>query len=291
MSAYDYIAAIYNPNSTNDAKLRATKFKDAAKKRGVTVHLHPTDHRGHARTYGYDFTLKHKRPLLISVSGDGGYNELVDGVMAAKRASKSRRPVVAVIGAGNANDHKRTTRGDTPLIKLIDKEPKTLDLLRMQSKGVDRYAHSYIGLGITPEVGMELNRHTLSPGRELFIAWQAFWKFRPFTIKRSGKKEKFSSIIFANINGMAKVIRLNESTGVRDGKFDLIAFPYKGKLHLAFELFRSALFGNSDAPEYSRYTFRTTHELAVQLDGEIETVPANTEVKITSEKEAIESLY
>ena len=291
MSAYDYIAAIYNPNSTNDAKLKATKFKEAAKKRGIVVHLHPTDHQGHARTYGYDFTLKHKRPLLISVSGDGGYNELVDGVMAAKSASKSRRPVVAVIGAGNANDHKRTTRGDTPLIKLIDKEPKTLHLLRMRSKGVDRYAHSYIGLGITPEVGIELNKHTLSPGKELVIAWRAFRDFKPFVVKRDGKREKYSSIIFANVNGMAKVIRLNESTSIRDGKFDLIAFPYRGKIRLAFDLMRSALFGNSDAPEYSSYGFRTTAKLAVQLDGEIETIPENSEVKITSEKEAIESLY
>jgi hypothetical protein len=57
------------------------------------------------------------------VSGDGGYNEVVDGVMQAGDTGT----VCAVMAAGNANDHRRTTgtvfrRGEKP-IQLVYNGP------------------------------------------------------------------------------------------------------------------------------------------------------------------------
>ena len=46
------------------------------------VRLSPTQHAGHARDLAR-WEAQTGSPLIISVSGDGGYNEVVDGVMQA----------------------------------------------------------------------------------------------------------------------------------------------------------------------------------------------------------------
>lgn len=290
---YDFIAVIYNPNSTNDAEAKAKRFASAALKARFRVKLRATTRAGHAREMAREFTLRYQRPLLIAASGDGGYNEVINGVMDAKKTDATRRPVVAIIAAGNANDHKRLTRGNTPLITLlIRNKPKPLELLHIVCGDVDRYAHSYIGLGITPEVGIELNRHQLNRWRETLIVLNAFRKFQPFYIERSGKRRKLSSLIFANLPGMAKVIKLDtEQNSLHDGKFEVITFRYRGKFILLLDLLRSVVRGNAKALQVAEYSFKTVHKTAIQLDGEIETLPARRKATVSCVQTAIESLY
>lgn len=287
------ITVIYNPNSTNNAAAKAKRFARVAQKAGYSVRLYATAHAGHAREIARELTVKYERPLIIASSGDGGYNEVINGVMDGKVDSPSYRPVVAVIAAGNANDHKRMTRGDTPLITLLKRnDPKPLELLHLSCGDIKRYAHSYIGLGITPEVGIELNRHDLNRWREMVIVLDAFRRFQPFRIVRDGKKLKLSSLIFANIAGMAKAIKLDtEGNSLSDGKFEVITFRYRGKLVLLLDLLRSVVRGNAKAPQVSSYRFTTTVKTPVQLDGEIEMLPANRKVQVRCVQGQIESFY
>jgi diacylglycerol kinase (ATP) len=76
--------------------------------------------------------------------------EVVDG----GHAGRDDKAVCAVKAAGNANDHRRTT-ARRPLIDAITAgEVRRIDLLRLAiGDGVraqTHYAHSYIGLGLTP---------------------------------------------------------------------------------------------------------------------------------------------
>lgn len=287
------IVVIYNPNSTNNAAAKAKRFYRVAQKSGYTVRLLATTHAGHAREIARELTVRYKRPLIIASSGDGGYNEVINGVMDGKTDSPSHRPVVAVIAAGNANDHKRMTRGSTPLITLLKRnDPKPLELLHLSCGDVKRYAHSYIGLGITPEVGIELNRHDLNRWREIAIVLGAFWRFQPFRIVRQGKKLKLSSLIFANIAGMAKAIKLDiRGNSLSDGKFEVITFRYRGKLILLLDMLRSVIRGNAKAPQVSSYSFTTTAKTPVQLDGEIEMLPSNRKATVRCVQGQVESLY
>ena len=120
---FDHIAVIYNPNSTGNAEKLAKSFASSVKKHkkatGVPVTLVPTKRARHAIELSKTIASTYKRPLIISSSGDGGYNEVVNGVMQAISRHHSARPVVAVLAAGNANDHKRVMRGDEKLINLI----------------------------------------------------------------------------------------------------------------------------------------------------------------------------
>lgn len=291
---FDCIVAIYNPNSTNDAKDKAESLRDEAATHDIKIKLVPTDHPGHAAEIAKDVVASHTSPLLISVSGDGGYNELINGVTGATIHTKKKQPTVAILAAGNANDHKRSTRGDTPLIELIRKGvPRPLDLLRVQAGTLDRYAHSYIGFGITPEVGVQLNKHELNRINEVTLVFRSLARFQPFRIKRQNSITSYSNLIFANISGMSKVIKL-DTTGnkLRDGKFEVIADEWHGRWRLVFHLLKLVVVGHRHAPKFEQYTFETVDlETLVQLDGEVEKIPAKTSVHVTAERGAVLSLY
>lgn len=293
MTSFDYIVAIYNPNSTNNAEQKAKHFKKRAADAGYKVVLQPTGHRGHAVEIAKKVVKEYTRPLLISVSGDGGYNELINGVLTAKHGTK-KEPVVAIIAAGNANDHKRTTRGDTPLLTLVKRgNPRPLDLLHLDAGKVQRYAHSYIGFGITPDVGIELNKHDLNRFLEIILVLRSFASFTPFRIHRDGSEQAYANLIFANVSSMSKVLKLDTAANtLRDGKFEVIADEWKGKMRLLLHLLKLVIVGHQHAPKFTQYQFTTVDPLTyVQLDGEIEKISKNTTVTITAKQAALLSLY
>ena len=58
-----------------------------------------------------------------------------------------------------------------------------LDLLRLTIGSDVRYAHSYIGLGITPVVALALERGNKGSLRELWTTGREFLRFAPFEIE------------------------------------------------------------------------------------------------------------
>lgn len=299
MPAFDHIAIIYNPNSTGSAPAMAEKLAQQIADRrddiGIEASLTPTEAAGHAIELARDIAAAHTRPLIISVSGDGGYNEIINGAMQAKDADSSAAPVVAVIGAGNANDHRRVMR-DEPLIDLIVRaDIKRFDLLHVGASSHDyslsRYAHSYVGFGITPEVGNELNKRSKNLLSEISMILKTYRRYAPFTVERDGSAKVLDNLVFANINEMAKIIKLDDENTVRDGKFEVIELGHRSKLHMLGTLLRAAIVGFSNPPSYSSYSLRVRDALPIQLDGEIEKLPENTDVTVTSKHKAIDSLF
>ena len=299
MPVFDHISIIYNPNSTGDAPTLAHELKQRIdrnhKSIGTKASLTPTKHAGHAIELAKKIALKYERPLIVSVSGDGGYNEVINGAMQAKEQSKTARPVTAVIGAGNANDHRRVTR-DEPLIELIKRgQPKPMDLIRISAKTkgfeLNRYAHSYIGYGVTPQVGHELNQHGKSLLHEIKSILKTYRTYAPFEIERDGKRLILDNLVFANINEMAKFIKLDEENTIHDDRFEVIELHHRSKLRMLGTLLRAALVGFKNPPSYSQYELKSFEKLPIQLDGEVEWLPANCRAVVTSEHAAIDSLF
>ena len=259
--------------------------------------LYPTKRAGDAIEMSYDIASKYARPLIISVSGDGGYNEVINGVMAARKLFPAQKPVVAVMAAGNANDHRRVMRAeDTPLIRLIKKaEIKSFDLISMSAKAkgfeLQRYAHSYIGLGITSEVGHALNQMGKNRWNEVWLTLKTLKEFVPFELTRDGVTKLYDSIVFANINEMAKFVKLDSKNTVHDDQFEVVAVRHRGAFHTVKSIVTALVHGFKNAPSYSTYSFQLPHEQHAQLDGEIVELPENTSITIKSHHEAIDSLF
>ncbi|MBO0745819.1 MAG: acylglycerol kinase family protein, partial [Candidatus Dormibacteraeota bacterium] len=146
VTSFDRVVVIFNPASSGPAEELAEDLRRdlASRLPTMPVSVSPTQRAGHARELARG-AAGTGRPLIVSVSGDGGYNEVVNGVM----ESGSTDAVCAVRAAGNANDHRRATR-ERPLAEAIEAgQIRRIDLLRLTvgagTTAHRQYAHSYIG--------------------------------------------------------------------------------------------------------------------------------------------------
>ena len=285
---FDAVEIVYNPNSTGNATERAQELADELAKRApdLPVTMRPTERAGHGREIARD-AARSGRPLVVSVSGDGGYNDVVNGLMDAE----VDEVFAAVLAAGNANDHRRTTR-ERPLADgIIDGDVSRLDLLRMSvGDGAPRYAHSYIGLGITPTVALELEKGGKGSIREVISTIRSFARFRPFEIETDTGTERFDSVIFANIREMAKFAELSDEGRPDDGRFEVIILRHTAKWRVLFTAAKAALRGLGPQPTAREYRFRTRDPMPVQVDGEVDEFERGAAVTVAIAPGAVQTV-
>jgi len=293
MSPFDRVVLIFNPKSTGQAQERAEELRRDLGRRvpGLAVDLMPTEHAGHATELSRAAAAD-GRPLVVSVSGDGGYNEVVNGVMQAGNAGASS----AVLAAGNANDHRRSTE-ELPIAEGIAQGPVSrIDLLRLSAggaaDGLVRYAHSYIGLGLTPVVAVELEKGDKGSLREMFTVVRTFVRFRPFEIElEDGSRQRFDSLVFANIAQMAKVATLAKETGTPDdGMFEVITLRHTAKWRILATAVKASIAGLGKQPSVHSYAFTTVTPLPLQVDGEVMDLPAGATVRVDIASRAIQTV-
>jgi diacylglycerol kinase (ATP) len=282
VARFDRIVVVFNPKSTGKAPELAEQLRGELARRLPTtpVRLSPTQRAGHARVLARE-AARTGRPLIVSVSGDGGYNEVVDGAMQAANPDV----VCAVLAAGNANDHRRVTR-NRPLAEAIEAaEVRRIDLLRLTigdgPTARTSYAHSYIGLGLTPVVAVDLEKGGKGSLLEIVSVVRTFARFRPFTIAlEDGSRQRFDSLLFANIAEMAKYATLSDAGRPDDGRFEVITLPHTAKWRVVAVAVKAAIRGLGPQPTATRYAFTTLKPIPLQLDGELLTLGAGTPVSV-----------
>jgi diacylglycerol kinase (ATP) len=268
---FDRVLLIFNPNSTGDAAGTADQLRLTLEDRfpGLPVQLQPTARAGHARELARE-GARHGRPLIISVSGDGGYNEVVNGIMDAANPAAT----AAVAAAGNANDHRRVTREHSIEDAVGLGHVVQMDLLRLtiENDGAPqtRYAHSYIGVGLTPVVAVELEKGGKGSLRELFTVVKTFLRFRPFAIElEDGERLVIDSLLFANLPEMAKVLKISENSDPDDGRFEVIVLEHRPRWRVLGTALRAATRGLGRQPATRDYRFRALKPMPLQIDGEV----------------------
>jgi diacylglycerol kinase family enzyme len=220
----------------------------------------------------YEFATAKKRPLIISAS--------------LKAQAEGAQPICAVLPSGNANDHARTMHSE-PLGELIVRGKVTeLDVLRVTALGEDgtevsRFAHSYTGVGLTPTVAVELNKHTLNTLKEAWIVIRTFWHYRPVTIIRRGKTSLVDSIICSTIPAMAKVLTISKKANPRDGQFEVAIFRHHRKASLAFRLIKGFFTYLGAQYQTDEFTFTLVAAAPMQIDGEVMALDKNTKVTVS----------
>jgi diacylglycerol kinase (ATP) len=288
VTPFDRVVVIYNPNSTGPATRLAEELRDDLGTRlpDLSVTMSPTEHAGHARELARE-AAGSGRPLIVSVSGDGGYNEVVDGAMQAGNTDV----VCAVMGAGNANDHRRAT-GEQPLVDaIVAADVHRIDLLLLTTGADKRFAHSYIGMGLTPIVAIDLEKGGKGSFREIISVIRTFSQFRPFTIRtEDGRTRRFDSLLFANIAEMAKYATLSENGRPDDGKFEVVTLPHTAKWRVLAVAVRAAVRGLGPQPTAKHYAFTTLKPTPLQLDGELLELDAGTAVRVDLIPKALATL-
>jgi diacylglycerol kinase (ATP) len=293
VSSFDRIVIIFNPQSTGNAPRSAEELRADLARRlpAVPLELSPTQHAGHARELARK-AAGTGQPLLVSVSGDGGYNEVVNGVMDAG----NDRAVCAVRAAGNANDHRRTTRERPLADAIVAGDVRRIDLLRLTvgsgPGALTRYAHSYIGVGLTPVVAVDLEKGGKGSWKEILSAVRVFSRFRPFPIRlENGRRRSIDSLVFANIAEMAKYATLSEDGRPDDGRFEVITQRQTGKLRVLATAIRAATRGLGPQPGATHYAFTTLAPMPLQLDGELMELDADTLVAVDIAPGALTTIF
>ncbi len=290
---FEIITIIYNPMGTSGkAKIRAERLYRQLKRRRIShIELLPSEYAGHAEVIAYEKAVKYIRPLIISVSGDGGYNEVINGTLKAKLEKRNRKPVCAILAAGNANDYRKAT-AKRPLIRAITHNaPELVDILQIQFGRTNRFAHSYIGVGTTAETAAELNQSQLTRWKEIKIVTRNLLNFRHFSIiEPSGRVREIDSLVFANIHRMSKVIRINTHTDLHDGLFSAILIPHRSRLKFFYLLIKLVVFGGKNPPQLSSYTFQLKNPQLGQLDGEVIALTAKTDITVSINASILETI-
>jgi diacylglycerol kinase family enzyme len=286
--SFDRVVLIFNPQSTGDAEEKAGKLRDELAERvpDLPVELVPTERAGHARELA-EQAAADGAPLVVSVSGDGGYSEVVDGIM----RSGSDRAVAAVLPAGNANDHRRATRERPLADAIVAGEVARMDLLRLTVGEQVQWAHSYIGLGLTPVVATDLEKGSKGSLREIVSVVRTFARFRPFALDlEDGGRVRLDSLVFANIDQMAKYATLSDNGDPDDGVFEVITIPHAAKWRVLLTALRAATRGLGPQPSTRAYRFRTVTPTPLQVDGEVIEVGAGEHVAVEMTPAALREL-
>jgi len=291
---YSTIAVIYNPNSTGSSEALAHKFKTQVQARvpGQEITLIETDHAGHGEELAYKIACESKNPLIISSSGDGGYNDVVNGAMRAQRGGA--RPTTGLLPAGNANDHYHNLHNKDIVEQIVNGESTKIDVLKISGisdgKQIEKYAHSYIGFGLTPIVGNELNKRKLNFINEVFIVAKSLITIKPVRLKIGKKPHAYESVIFSNVDVMSKYLKISQPSSMTDGKFEVTIFKRRNKLRLILILLEASFKGVKEDAQVSEFRLTTVRKTLVQADGEILTLDAESNVHITIEQQALASI-
>jgi diacylglycerol kinase family enzyme len=291
---YSTIAVIYNPNSTGSGEKLARQFEAKVREQlpKQKIELVQTEHAGHGEELSYEIAKASKHPLIVSSSGDGGYHDVVNGAMRATREGFA--PTTSLLPAGNANDHYTNLHTTDLVEQIVSGEPGRIDVLKITSKvegrKFRRYAHSYIGFGLTPFVGDALNKEKLNPVKEVFVVARALLTIKPVRLKIGRKPRAYESVIFSNIDVMSKYLKISQPSSVTDGKFEVTIFTRRNKLRLILLLLDTSLRGVKEDTQVRKFSLKTVNETLVQADGEIFTLDAKTRTIISVEKQALQTI-
>jgi diacylglycerol kinase (ATP) len=294
MPSYTRIAIIYNPKSTGHGEERARElhaFLTSALKNN-RIELIATKRAGHGTQLAYRLARKHRSPLIISSSGDGGYHDVINGALQAQ--DEGATPICAVFPAGNANDHARTLHTDRLEKLILRDKPENIDILKTtityRRKQTVLYAHSYVGLGLTPAVAAELNKHDLNAFWESFVVVKSFFKNRPVRLLIGGKRQSFDSLICSTIPGMAKLLKLKSSGKPVNGQFQVFTYEHRHRVRLMLHMLLGMFRPIGESSRTTSLTFRTLSQTQMQLDGEVKKLRRGANVTVSIAERQLRTL-
>lgn len=279
------IAIIYNPNSTGNSRQNAKSLEKeliAKLPEYLKIRRIPTKHAGHGEVIAHDLAKKHKKILIVSSSGDGGYNEVVNGIIAANNPNAA----CMVLPSGNANDHHEATADRSVLERFLEPKIVKVDVVKVtgirDGKNWERYAHSYVGVGLTAYIGKKLTEADLNPVNEKWLVLKHLLLFRSVKLKiKPGRRwHKYSSVVFGNINRMSKVIKLGDNSRNDDGKMEMYVLRTKSLTKTLYVLLFASTLGMQPNFQGKVVRFQAKKPVEIQLDGEVCTLDATKEVTI-----------
>ena len=87
---------------------------------------------------------------------------------------------------------------------------------------------------------------------------------------------------------MSKVLTVAKTGKVDDGKFEINIIGAGSKLKIFARLFQASTLGLNEDRSTKEFTFRTVKSSPIQLDGEVYTLDANADVRVSIVPKALD---
>jgi diacylglycerol kinase family enzyme len=291
----DFISIIYNPKSSGASnRLAQELYTQIVKKMpGAGIEVNPTKYAGHAVDITEITGRTRRNAVIISIGGDGTYNEVVNGAL---RLPARQRPTLVTVPAGNANDHASEVGEDQGIVdRLLRAKTQPLDALKVSvhnpaGQDILRFAHSYVGFGASGRVASRMERH--NPGKlvEKIVVLREILRPQQFELVADGRFKYLYSLVAANIGRMAKHLAISDDADPADGQFEVVETPAISRMQLLKEVAGSVLTGESQPKKADRYSFLLMSNVQAQFDGEPEWLPRGATVTITIQPKAFKTL-
>lgn len=284
------VIIIYNPNSTGDSEKNAREFATEITNHdnGLAIKIIATKRAGHAEQIAKKYSTD-KNTVIVSSSGDGGYHEVVNGVV-----GNNGTCTVAVLPSGNANDHHRAVAPDDMVASIIYAKTKRIEAIQVTStangKPWTRYAHSYVGFGLTPKVGKVLTDVRPNVITEKWHVLKHAFSFKYVAITSDGTVRNYRSLIVSTIDRMSKVIKLDETSMLNDGLMEVYESIHLSLFGTLKELLALGTTGISRSKRVKSLVLSATKPLLVQLDGEVFTLDKKCNIELVCVKDRIRTL-
>jgi len=289
------IAIIYNPNSTGNSKKNAKELARHLKRhlpKSVTIELDATSHAGHAENLARDIAKGRQKVLLVSSSGDGGFNEVLNGLIAAHNPNAA----AIVLPSGNANDHHHATSLRSVEEKILQPKIEAIDAVKVTAtkdgRSFTRYAHSYVGAGLTAYIGKKLTEAKLNPLNEKWLVLKYLFLFRGVTLRVSPdfRWHRYSSLLFGNIGRMSKVIKLARESDYDDGKMEVYELKTSSTLRTILMLVSGSVLGLRANAQLKQLAFMSKRPVEVQFDGEVVQLDGRQTIVVKIERNIFRTL-
>lgn len=286
MKRISSVIIIYNPNSTGNSQKNAREFRRELKSQNIPSKLVATDHAGHAFELAQKFANKNPHGMVVSSSGDGGYHEVINGVL----TSENPTVTTGLLPSGNANDHYRFVHSGNTTRRIADGKVQKIDVLQITTPDWTRYAHSYFGLGVTPHIGKVLNTHRPNRLQEGWVVLRNIVGIPEVRIYVRGKSQSYSHIVFNNIGKMSKYFTVSKTAAIDDGYFEISRSHGTSLYKLGRYLAKSVIRRPEQATRAHSFSFTALKEMHAQLDGEIYTIHSGQRVTITCQKQLLRTI-
>ncbi|HET8884458.1 MAG TPA: diacylglycerol kinase family protein [Candidatus Saccharimonadales bacterium] len=286
MTTIKNIIIIYNPNSTGDGKKNAESLQQSiAAISDMPVTLQPTDFAGHAEKIVQQLDNS-AGTIIISSSGDGGYHDVINGILS--HGERSNRLIAGLLPSGNANDHYHAVHHGDVATRIKNGDVRSMDVLKITVDDWSRYAHSYAGIGLTPHIGEKLTEATITPFNEAWLVIKYFFTSRPVKIRVGATTRRYDSLVFSNIKGMSKYMTLSNDARINDGRFEVTGKKAGSFGNLIAHLFKASTIGlTGEAKSVADYHFTSLRPFALQLDGEVFHFKADSKVTVSVAAKAL----
>lgn len=139
-------------------KIYAEKVAPMLEKSHVVAHMIETEHMFHARDYVAECPLEKLYDGVVTVSGDGLLNEVVQGMMLREDSTQARKVPIAAIPGGSGNGLAVSLKTPCPVSatwNVIKGAVRGLDMMSVRQGDKVHWAFLSIALGLVADIDIE----------------------------------------------------------------------------------------------------------------------------------------